>query len=77
MHSTISQDNENPGKDPQLNDIRPQRLGIEAERAQDRGTRDRDIEAVFLVHEREVRDFVHDEGFEGVVEDGDSLEPEH
>ena len=77
MHRGISQHNENTSKDRQLDDIWPQRQRIKAKRAQDGRTGDGDVEPVFLVHERQEGDLVDNQGFEGVVEDRDSLQPEH
>lgn len=68
MHSRIRQNDERTAIHSQPNTISPERLHIEAKAAQDGGARHFDIEAVFVVDEREVFDFVNDEAFESVVE---------
>ena len=47
----------------------PQRQHIEPETAQNRTPRDFNVQAVFLVHERQVADLVDDQAFEAEVED--------
>lgn len=69
MHSQVRKHHKRTTKDSQTDTVLPQRLCVEAKRAQDSGARDFDIKAVFVVDEREVFDFVDDEAFEGVVED--------
>ena len=69
MHSRIRQHHKRTGKHTQPNTILPQRLCVETKRAEDSGARDFNVEAVFVVDEGEVLDFVDDEAFEGVVED--------
>jgi hypothetical protein len=48
----------------------PQSQGREAERAENSGAGDFNVEAVFVVDKGEVSDFVDDETFKGIVEDG-------
>jgi len=69
MHSRICQHHKRARKHTQPNTILPQRLRVETKRAEDSGARDFNVEAVFVVDEGEVFDFVDDEAFEGVVED--------
>ena len=69
MHSTIRQNNESAGKYPQADNVGPERLSIEAEGAQDGSSRDRNIETIFPVRERQICNFVDNERFEPVVED--------
>ncbi len=69
MHSNIRNHNESPRHNPQRNDILPQRQRVEAKSAEDGGARDFDVEAVFVVDQGKVADFVDDEAFEAVVED--------
>ena len=71
MHSDVRNDDERAGHDAQRNDIGPQRHGVETERAENGGAGHFDVEAVFVVDEGQVADFVDDEGFEAVVEDGE------
>jgi hypothetical protein len=68
MHREIRQHNKRTPVDTKTNTIPPQRLDVESKRAQDGGARDFNVEAVFVVDEGEVFDFVYDEAFEGVVE---------
>jgi len=69
VHSSVSQDEEDTTVDSKADSVVPQRENVEAERAQNRRAGDFDVEAVFLVDEREVADFVDDEAFKTVVED--------
>lgn len=70
MHGEIGKDDKRASKHSQTNAVLPQSCGVEAERAEDSRARDFNVEAVFVVDEGEVFDFVDDEAFEGVVEDG-------
>ena len=57
--------------DSQSRNITPKRQHIKAETAQDRTARNFNVEAVLLIDERQVADFVHDQAFEAEVEDGE------
>ena len=71
MHRNVRNHNERGREHRKADDIIPQRRIIESERAEDGGAGDFDIQAVFVVDEGEVADFVYDEAFEAVVEDGE------
>jgi len=71
MQRRISQHQKHATINRQPNRIVPKRQNVESESRQDRRTGDLDVEAVLVVHEREVADFVDDEAFEAVVEDGE------
>lgn len=68
MHRSVSDDDESAGKDGEANDICPECKCVEAKRREDGGSGDFNVKAVFMVDEGEVSDFVHNEGFESVVE---------
>lgn len=70
----VTQHSKHGAHDSQSGDISPKGEDIEAERAQDRRTGDFDVETVFLVHEREVADFIDNQAFEAEVEDGKLFE---
>lgn len=70
MHSKVRQNDEGATIDSQPNTILPQSLDVEAEGAENSGARDFNVEAVFVVDEGEIFDFVHNEAFECVVEYG-------
>lgn len=69
MQTHISRDQKRTADNAQANGILPQREVIEAERGQDRGAGDVDFQAVFVVDEAEVADFVDNQAFEGEVKD--------
>ena len=69
MHSNISKNEENTTENSETNSIVPKSKSVEAKRAQNRGTGYFDVDAVFVVHEREVADFVYDQTLKAVVED--------
>jgi len=71
MQRRIPQHDKDPTEHRQAPAIPPQREIVEAERRQDSGARDLDVEAVLFVDEGEGADFVYDEAFEGVVENGE------
>lgn len=70
MHGSICQNHEYCSKHSKTSGIRPERLHVEAEGAEDRGTGDFDIDAVLVIRQREVLDLVDDKTFKAVVEDG-------
>ena len=70
MHRKISQEDKSPAVHTQPYAILPQSLYVEAKGAEDGGSGDFNVKTVFVVDEGEVFDFVDDEAFEGVVEDG-------
>lgn len=69
MHRRIRQHDKRATKHREADTILPQGSGVETKRAENRGAGDFDVEAVFVVDEGEIFDFVDDEAFEGVVED--------
>ena len=69
MHGGIRKNNEYTAKDGQADAVTPKSHNIETEGAEDGGTRNFDIQAVFVVHETEIFDFIDNETFEGIVED--------
>ena len=71
MQRREPQHKERTRHNPQSRNITPQRQHIEAETAQNRTARDFNVEAVLLVDERQVADFVDDQAFETEVEDGE------
>ena len=71
VHGSVAHDEEDAAVDGEADGVVPQREHIEAKRAQNRRAGHFDVEAVFLVDEGEVADFVDDETFEAVVEDGE------
>jgi hypothetical protein len=70
VHGEISQEDKSTAVHTQPYAILPQRLDVEAEGAKDGGAGNFNVETVFVVDEGEVLDFIDDEAFEGVVEDG-------
>jgi hypothetical protein len=68
MHSKIGKHDERAAIDAQPNAILPQRLHVEAKAAQNRGARNLNVQAVFVIDEREVLDFVDNQAFKGIVE---------
>lgn len=70
MHRQVCQDNEASGEDGKANDIAPQSKDVEAKGAEDRRARDFDVEAVLVIDQGQILDFVDDQGFKAVVEDG-------
>ena len=71
MQSSVPQHQKHTTNQPQPRHIVPKRQHIEPETAQNRTARDFNVEAVFLVHEREGADCVDDQAFEAEVEDGE------
>lgn len=69
MHSRVSNHNESTREDGKPNDIVPQAAVVESESAEDGGAWNFNVEAIFVVDQGEVFDFVDDEAFEPVVED--------
>ena len=69
MHGSVRYHYEHAGKNSQANHVRPQRAVVEAERAQNRRTRDFNVEAVFMVDKCQIPDFVDDQRFEAIMED--------
>lgn len=70
MHRSIRNDNKHPRDHPQPDHIPPQRLCVEPECTEDRRSRNLDVQAVFVVDQRQERHFVDNERLESVVEDG-------
>jgi hypothetical protein len=71
VQSSIPQHQKYTTNQPQTSHIVPKRQHIEPETAQNRTPRDLDVEAVFLVHKRQVAHLVDDQAFEAEVEDGE------
>ena len=69
MYGDISQHQKNAAEDGQSNSIRPQCEVVEAERAENGGAGDVDVEPVFVIREAQIPDFVDDQAFEAEVED--------
>jgi len=70
VHREVGEDHKHARKYTQPNHISPQRHHIKPKRAQDGRPRHLDINAVLVVHERQVLDFVDNKSFESVVENG-------
>ena len=70
MHARVRKHDEDGAKDGEANGVAPESHDIETETAQDGGAGHLDVETVLVVDERQVLDFVDDEAFEAVVEDG-------
>jgi hypothetical protein len=70
MHGEVCEENECPTVHTKPYAILPQSLNVEAEGAENGRAGDFNVKAVFVVDEGEVLDFVDDEAFESVVEDG-------
>ncbi len=70
MHRKVSNHNKRGRKDGQPDNIVPQSTVVEAESAEDGCAWDFDVETVLVVDQGEVFDFIDDEAFEAVVEDG-------
>lgn len=68
MHRSVRNDDESAGKDGEANYIGPEGKGVEAKGREDGGSRDFNVEAVFVVDEGEVFDFVDNQAFEAVME---------
>lgn len=68
MHRSVSNNDESAGKDGKAYDIGPEGERVEAKGREDGGSGDFNVEAVFMVDEGEVFDFVDNEGFKAVVE---------
>jgi hypothetical protein len=71
MHSKIGQQDKRAAKHTQTNTILPQSLGVEAKGAKNSGARNLNIETIFVIDEGEVFDFIYNEAFESVMEDGE------
>lgn len=71
MNSSIAHDRENAANYSEADDVAPEREDVEAETAQNRRAGDFDVQAILLVDQGEVADFVDDQAFEAVVEDGE------
>lgn len=68
MHRTIRQHDERRAKHSKTNDILPQSLCIEAKGAQNRRPRNFNVDAVFVVDQAEILDFIDDDAFKSVME---------
>lgn len=71
MQSRITRYQKHTANHPEPSNIVPKRQHVETETAQNGTAGDFDVEAVLLVDEREVADFVDDQAFEAEVEDGE------
>jgi hypothetical protein len=71
MHSEVCQNHKGSSEHREADAVFPQGHGFEAEGAEDGGTGDFNVQAVFVVYERQISDFVDDETFEGIVENGE------
>lgn len=69
MHRDISNYNESCRENGKTNNVIPQSAIIESECAENRCAGDFDVEAVFVIDQGEVFDFIDNEAFEPVVED--------
>ncbi len=69
MHRDISNYNERGRKNAEADNVIPQSTIVEAKGTEDGCAGDFDVQAVFVVDQGEVFDFVDDETFEAVVED--------
>lgn len=70
MHCHISQHQKHPTKDCKTDGIIPKCQHIEAERTENSRAGHLNVKTILVVDERKVADFVHDQAFETVVEDG-------
>lgn len=69
MHGEIGHQDERNGENAQPANVAPQRRRVKAKGREDRGAGHLDVEPVLAVDQRQVRDLVDDEPFEGVVKD--------
>lgn len=69
MQRRISKHKEDSAKDREANCVVPQAQHVKPEARQNRTSRDFNVQAVFLVDERQVADFIDDQAFESEVED--------
>ena len=69
MHGTICYDDEGPREYGKANDVCPQCQVVETEDAKDRSSGYFDVEAIFMINQCQVFDFVDDECFEAVMKD--------
>lgn len=77
MQRRIAKHKESSTEDRKPDDIPPQRQNIEAKARQDSRARHFDVEAILLVDKGQVPDFVDNEAFEAVVEDGQLCTRQH
>lgn len=70
MHGNIGKHNEGTTEDGETDCVAPESQHVEPERRQDGRAGDLDVDPVLVIYEAEVFDFVHNQAFEAVVEDG-------
>lgn len=58
VHGSISDDEKDSGEGGQSDHVFPQGKGVEAERAENRGSWDLDVEAIAVIDECQIGDFV-------------------
>lgn len=69
MHRSICNDDKDPGDYGEANHIVPESKGVETEGAQDRGSRNFNVQAILVVDQGEEGDLVDNKGFKAIVED--------
>lgn len=67
MHGGVSYYDEGSREDPEAKNVGPVCKNVETEGAQDGGAGYFDVEAVLVVDQSEIFDFVHDESFKPVM----------
>lgn len=67
MHSSVSYYDEGSGEDPEAKNVCPVCKDIKTKGAENRCARNFDVEAVFVVDQSEIFNFVHDESFKPVM----------
>lgn len=69
MHCSVCDDDKGPGDYSEANHIVPESKGVETEGAQDRGSRNLNVQAILVVNQGEEGDLVNNKGFKAVMED--------
>ena len=69
MHCHISQHQEYTAEDCKTDGVTPERQNVEAEGAENCGTRYFNVKTILVVNERKIAHFVNNQTFETVMED--------
>lgn len=67
MHGAVRYDDERTGDNGEANDVFPQGKIVEAKGTQNGGTRDFDVQTVFVIDQCQVSGFVDNEGFKTIM----------
>lgn len=70
MHGCVGHDDGNTWDNAQTGYVIPQGEVVEAKRTQNRRTRNFDVEAIFMINQRQESDFVYNQSLECIMEDG-------